>query len=484
MAEPDTHYLTAAEIAAWAPDQPMPGNYSAPLRHRLQQTDQWTPDQVAGRHWAIGCVSLEITQRCNLDCTLCYLSDHSEAVKDLPLAEIYRRIDMIYRHYGPNTDIQVSGGDPTLRKRHELVAIVRRIAGMGMRPSLFTNGIKASRGLLQELADNGLVDVAFHVDLTQQRKGYATERDLNAVRLDYIERARGLGLSVFFNTTVFDGNFAEIPEIVRFFRHHAEIVRLASFQLQAETGRGVLRQRAALITQDSVAEQISAGAGLALNFDVPRVGHPSCNRYAICLEADNNLFDLCDDPDFARSMVDCMVGSPIDRKSKGQVVTAFLRTILRDPRLWLPTLRFVARKAWQMRASLLASRGRVNKLSFFMHNFQDAERLQHDRCVACVFMVATAQGPLSMCVYNAKRDIDILKPLTIHDDGGHRLEWDPATGVKDLQGPTGPAPRTAAAPLPLKRLKGRARQLALARASLAVPDADRSRTSTEINLRR
>ncbi|MHA1566658.1 MAG: radical SAM protein [Alphaproteobacteria bacterium] len=467
MAEPDSHYLTKAEIASWAPDRPTPGNYSAPLRHRLEQAGQWTENQIAGRHWAIACVSLEITQRCNLDCTLCYLSDHSEAVKDVPLAEIYRRIDMIYRHYGPNTDIQVSGGDPTLRKRHELVAIVARIAKMDMRPSLFTNGIKATRDLLRELADNGLVDVAFHVDLTQQRKGYTTERDLNALRLDYIERARGLGLSVFFNTTVFKGNFTEIPEITRFFRHHADVVRLASFQLQAETGRGVLRGRAALITQESVAAQISAGAGVALNFDVPRVGHPSCNSYAICLEANADLYDLCDDPGFAQSIVDSMVGSPIDRKSKSQVVATFLRAILRDRSLWLPTLRFVARKAWQMKASLLASRARVNKLSFFIHNFQDAERLQHDRCEACVFMVATSQGPLSMCVYNAKRDIDILKPLTIHGDDGRHHEWDPVTGVMtDLQLPTGAAPSTPA--LPLKRLKGRARQLALARANLVV----------------
>jgi hypothetical protein len=44
-----------------------------------------------GRRYAIGCVALEITQRCNLDCTLCYLSESSEAVKDLPLEEVFRR---------------------------------------------------------------------------------------------------------------------------------------------------------------------------------------------------------------------------------------------------------------------------------------------------------------------------------------------------------------------------------------------------------
>ena len=146
----------------------------------MLETGQWTASQFMGRRWPIGCVALEITQRCNLDCTACYLSEHSEAVKDLPLAEVYRRIDSIFDHYGPGTDVQVTGGDPTLRRRDELVAIVRRIRDKGMRPTLFTNGIRARRDLLHELADAGLVDVAFHVDMTQQRRGYASESALNA----------------------------------------------------------------------------------------------------------------------------------------------------------------------------------------------------------------------------------------------------------------------------------------------------------------
>jgi len=375
---------------------------------------------------------------------------------------------MIYRHYGPRTDIQVSGGDPTLRKRHELVAIVRRIAHLGMRPTLFTNGIKATRDLLCELAANGLVDVAFHIDMTQQRRGYGSERDLNALRGEYIERARGLGLSVFFNTTVFAGNFAEIPLIVGFFRQHADVVKLASFQLQAETGRGILRRRADRITQESVAARISAGAGIRLNFDIPRIGHPSCNRYAACLEANATLYDLCDDPKYSRAVIGRMAGTPIDRASTGRVVRALVGALAGDRRLWLPTLRFVLRKAWQMRFSLFASRGRVNKLSFFIHNFQDAERLRHDRCMSCIFMVATSHGPVSMCVYNAKRDKEILRPLAIDTADGRRY-WDPLSGA--MARPHEQAENNDTAKLPLKRLKGRTRRRALTARGLTGSDA-------------
>lgn len=165
------------------------------------------------------------------------------AVKDLPLEEVFRRIDMIFDYYGPNTDVQVTGGDPTLRKRNELIEIVRRIRQKRMRPTLFTNGIRAKRDLLEELVNAGLVDVAFHVDMTQQRKGFANEIELNAMRQEYIERARGLRLTVMFNTTVTNDNFDQIPEIVAFFVRNADMVRLASFQIQADTGRGVLGRR-------------------------------------------------------------------------------------------------------------------------------------------------------------------------------------------------------------------------------------------------
>ena len=233
--------MTPAEIADWQVPPVPPGAPLAAARRRMEATGQWHPLQSMGRRFAMGCVALEVTQRCNLDCTLCYLSDHSEAVRDLPLPELFRRIDRIRNHYGPNTDVQVTGGDPTLRPRDELAAIVRRIRDRGMRPALLTNGIKATPGLLAQLSQAGLVDVAFHVDMTQGRAGFATEAALNAVRLDYIAGAAGLDLAVMFNTTVFDGNFAQIPALAGFFVAQAARVRLASFQLQADNGRGVAR---------------------------------------------------------------------------------------------------------------------------------------------------------------------------------------------------------------------------------------------------
>ncbi len=423
--------MTDDEIAAEQPEAP-PAPGVNPLQRaaaRLRAAGQWTPNQTMGRRFAIGCVALEVTQRCNLDCTLCYLSEHSEAVHDLPLAEVFRRIDMIRDTYGAHTDVQVTGGDPTLRARRELVAIVRRIAERGMRPALFTNGIRATRSLLAKLAAAGLVDVAFHVDTTQQRKGMASEQALNAVRADYIERARGLGLSVLFITTMHRANLHELPDIVRFFVANADVVRLASFQLQAETGRGIAGSRDDRLTMAGIAAGIAEAAGTPIRFDVSAIGHPGCNRYAMTAVANGRVHDLYDNPKLIHRVLTQSAGLEFDRTRPRRAVAALARWLLRHPLLLARAMPWLAAKAWAMRRDLLAAR-RVHKLSFFIHDFMDAAALAPDRVAACSFMVATGDGPISMCLHNARRNAFILNPIPIAGADGTRT-WQPLTGALD-----------------------------------------------------
>jgi hypothetical protein len=399
-------------------------------RETMAASGQWSGAQLIGRVVPIGCVALEITQRCNLDCTLCYLSESSQAVKDLPLEELFRRIDDIARSYGTGTNVQITGGEPTLRARGELLAIVRHAVQARLRPALFTNGIRASRALLAELCEAGLQEVAFHVDTTQQRKGYASEAALNAVRDEYIARARGLPLAVYFNTTVHDGNFAELPALVRYFVSRSDVVRLASFQLQADTGRGVLRTRGAAITPDSVTEQIRHGAGTALDFDAVRVGHARCNRYGLALIANGMVYDALDERSFIARFMAETAALPVDRLSWRRSAGALLVQGMRRPAFLLTGLAWLARKGWQMRRDLLAARGRLRKLTFFVHNFMDARHLEQERINACVFVAATNQGPVSMCRHNAVRDAELLQPLPMRIGF-----WNPLSGALEARPP-------------------------------------------------
>src|SRR5262249_55786869 len=308
-----------------------------------------------------------------------------------------------------------------------LLAIVHRLSQKSMRPALLTNGIRAKRELLAELVEAGLVDAAFHVDLTQERRGYESEVALNEIRQDYIERARGLPLSVMFNATIFDHNIEEIPAIVRFFICNCDVVRLASFQLQAETGRGTLGRRSTAITMESVQQQIEKGARSSISFDALRVGHARCNRYGMIFVANNKAFDALDDRRSLEALLERMPLLSFDRRNRSKVIATFMTGVLTSSYLWFKGVGWLVRKAWQARADLWAARGRVNKLSFVIHDFMDACRLERDRVDACAFMAMTQRGPISMCLHNAKRDAFILAPVRLSGPEGDRF-WNPVSG--------------------------------------------------------
>lgn len=450
-------YMTRQEIGAFEPDA-LPGPGLTAMDHArrvIEGVGYWNANQQMGRRWPIGCVALEVTQRCNLDCTLCYLSENSEAVRDPPLEEVFRRIELIHRYYGKNTDVQITGGDPTLRTRDELLAIVRKVRALGMRPTLMTNGIRATRSLLDELAAAGLVDVSFHVDTTQRRRGYASEVELNELRQAYIDRAKGLPLSVFFTTTIHQGNFHEIPSLVRFFKANAGAVRTASFQLAADTGRGMYGTRGSTITPDTVAAQIETGAGTSINFRASLIGHPVCTRYGMCLAANGKLFDALDDTEFIGRMLSATAHLELHRNDAKRVAKRFLGWLAAHPAYLFPVLKWAGKKGWDMRASLVAAGGRIKTISFGIHNFMDSCALERGRIDACVFKVMAAGGPISMCLHNAKRDSFILQPIKIETPEGNKY-WQPLTGettlMREASGCVQPEQ------LGLKRLKGRVRQ--------------------------
>jgi 7,8-dihydro-6-hydroxymethylpterin dimethyltransferase len=426
------------------------------IADRMQRTGQWSPSQVAGRRWAIGCVSLEITQRCNLDCTLCYLSDSAEAVRDIPLEDLFRRIDDIAQHYGPNTDVQISGGDPTLRDRDELSKIVRYIREKGMRSSLFTNGILLDRDWLKQLADEGLNDVAFHVDMTQERKGYASELELNALRLRYIDMARGLAISVIFNTTVFADNMHEVTALAAFFLANNDVVRFASFQLGADTGRGTVAGRDPVaVTQASVCAAIERGVGMKLNFDALHGGHRACNRYAMMWTIGEHRFDALEDGEFVARVMRDTTDMVIERDQGLRGAWIFAKAILAKRHLWgefawrIPHMFWQARREWFWKNGKLTLRvPPIRKISFFTHNFMDACNLEADRIEACVFMAATVDGPMSMCAYNAQRDRFLLKPIQL----ANGETWQPLAVAPDASGEI---------KIPIKWLKGKPREAAM-----------------------
>ena len=444
--------LTGAQIKAWKPYQLIEDGLTplARTRQRMADANQWAPWQMIGRRMAIGCVALEITQRCNLDCSYCYLSESSEALKDIPIEEVFRRIDMIHAHYGSGTDVQVTGGDPTLRKFDELIAIVGYIKRKGMRSSMFTNGIKASREMLVQLCAAGLEDVAFHVDMTQGRSGYASELALNAVREEYIERSRGLPLAVIFNTTAFPENFHDIPALVKFFVAHADVVRIASFQVGADMGRGTERARVT-VNPTTVMDAIRNGTSANLQFNAASAGHAQCNGYAYGLIVNGRVHDFFNDPAFVREVLASSAHLAVNRADQRALWKTAAKFFLGNPAIFWGVARRLIALAWRERRDFMAARSRVGKISFFVHNFMDSRALDQERCQSCSFMVMTPEGPLSMCVHNAKRDDYLLVAAAVTRE--QKMQYfNPVTGQFE-----GRLPARIAVTLTRKNARGRAK---------------------------
>ena len=396
----------------------------AATRQRMRAVD--SPNQVLGRTQTIGCVAVEITQKCNLDCTLCYLSESSESVQDLPIEEIFRRLDQVLEHYGIGTHVQITGGDPTLRKHTELVKIIAYASGLGLYPALFTNGIGAGRKLLVKLSQAGLTDIAFHVDTTQQREGFKTEESLNQIRDEYIDRTRGLGLMVMFNTTVHSDNYLELSSLIEYFVSRAEQIGLVSFNLQAETGRGEWGQRDGLISLQAVREKVDVLARAPLPWSAVRVGHADCHSYLPTLVINGTIYPLIEDDNlFGDFIADFHSLSEARHLTLRARLKLYGAQVLLKPHWWLRGCRYV----WWLLAStasdIFHARGRAHQLTFFIQNFMDAESLQQDRVDACSFTVMTADGPISMCQHNADRDDHILKPLDIELADGSIQHYEP-----------------------------------------------------------
>jgi hypothetical protein len=136
----------------------------------------------------------------------------------------------------------------------------------------------------------------------------------------------------------------------------------------------------------------------------------------------DKAYDALDDRRLLEAILERMPLLSLDRRSRSKVIATFVKGILSSPDLY-----WLFQKAWQARADLWAARGRVNKLSFIIHNFMDACRLERARVDACAFMAMTQRGPISMCLHNAKRDAFILAPVRLSGPEGDRF-WNPISG--------------------------------------------------------
>jgi uncharacterized radical SAM superfamily Fe-S cluster-containing enzyme len=184
-------------------------------------------------------IILEVTHRCNLACPVCYADSPNRAGKD-PSLDVIREWFEEARLAGTGSNIQLSGGEPTVRDDLPAMVDMGRRAGFEF-IQINTNGVRLGRdpGFAARLKAAGLASVFLQFDGTRddvyrQLRG----RSLLAEKQAAIKACADQGLGVVLVPTLVPAvNDGEVGAILGFAVDHAPVVRAVHFQPVSYFGR-------------------------------------------------------------------------------------------------------------------------------------------------------------------------------------------------------------------------------------------------------
>jgi len=184
------------------------------------------------------CVLLEVTQRCNLKCPVCFASA-ADGQRDPELGEIESWLRLLKNH-GSDVNVQLSGGEPTVRDDLPQIVELTRSLGFDF-VQINTNGIRLAKedGYARRLVDAGVDCVFLQFDGVSDAV-YQTIRGarLLAIKKEAIDRCAAAGLGVVLVPTLIPGvNVHEIGAIVDFALTRVPAVRAVHFQPISYFGR-------------------------------------------------------------------------------------------------------------------------------------------------------------------------------------------------------------------------------------------------------
>ncbi|MGH7558827.1 MAG: radical SAM protein [Gemmatimonadota bacterium] len=182
-------------------------------------------------------VAWNLTRRCNLACSHCYIAAGSwhAAADELPTADCRRIADEILE-VNPRPLVILSGGEPLLRD--DLEDIARHLATRGATVVVGTNGTRLTSNRIESLKRAGVKGVAVSVDSLDPayhdrfRHGDGALEDTLAA----VDRLRSQQLDFIVQTSVTRGNRAGIPEIAKWAAGRGAVAFNVYFLVQ--TGRG------------------------------------------------------------------------------------------------------------------------------------------------------------------------------------------------------------------------------------------------------
>ena len=186
---------------------------------------------------------IDITNRCNLTCPICFANAASagyvyEPTKEeiVGMLENLRKNDPV-----PATALQFSGGEPTIRK--DLFELIKKAKEIGFRHvEINTNGIRLAQSVdyCKKLKESGVSTIYLQFDgLTADVYRFIRGIDLLEKKMQAIENCREAGIKslVLVVTLVKGVNDNQLGDIIKFAAKNFDVIRCINVQPVSLCGR-------------------------------------------------------------------------------------------------------------------------------------------------------------------------------------------------------------------------------------------------------
>jgi len=186
---------------------------------------------------------IDITNRCNLKCPVCFANASAAGYVYEPTAEqVTGMLENLHNNKPvPATALQFSGGEPTIR--NELFDFIRKAKEVGFKHvEVNTNGLRiaADPEYAKKLKEAGLSTVYLQFDgLTSDVYNFIRGVDLLETKMKAIENLRKAGFTsmVLVVTLVKGVNDSQLGDIIKFAAKNNDIVRCVNVQPVSLCGR-------------------------------------------------------------------------------------------------------------------------------------------------------------------------------------------------------------------------------------------------------
>ena len=376
-----------------------------------------------------GLVILEVTERCNLTCPMCYAFS-SPSERDYTLEEIETRLDQLIDIEGKGISLQISGGEPSVRKDLEIIAAMVKRKGFAQL-EMVSNGIRLARepDFAEKLIKWGFTSVYLQFDSMRPQDIIALRgEDLWSVREKAIAALEHVKLPSTLAVSLYDGlNTDQIQQIIHFAWLHPDSVCAIAYQAATPFGRFEVSQHNAghnandtltagdqpaprKLRMPEILKLIEEQSGVPENLFFPvGEGSPLCNAFTLLKYTKDGYKPIA--PRF--TLEEFM-------EVAGPHPNMTLRMLTRGRAAILPQIVTNIGGSLKLMKTLWPHIGSDpsfwtsrKTLTLFVKPFMDESDLDMSRIERCCFHNGSPRGVMSFCALNA-----IVRPAQPHASEG------------------------------------------------------------------